>query len=63
MEEATLIQLRLPKEFDYKLNTYLLELKREGVNKSKATLIMELAEQMLLKRTVKREVKWILSAK
>jgi hypothetical protein len=55
MEEATLIQLRLPKDFDYKVNTYLVELKNEGVTKSKATLIMELAQEALLKRLVKRE--------
>jgi hypothetical protein len=55
MEESTLIQLRIPGEFDYKLNAYLIEIKRTGAKKSKATLIMELAEEALLKRIVHEE--------
>jgi hypothetical protein len=57
MERSKLIQLRIPEQFDYKLNMYLIELRRTGVDKSKATLILELAEQMLLKRTAKKEIK------
>ena len=30
MEEFTLIQLRLPNEFNYKLEVYLAKLKRDG---------------------------------
>ena len=54
MDEATLIQLRLPKEFDYELNKYLVELKSENNSKSKATLIVELANEALTKRLKKR---------
>lgn len=55
MEDFTLIQIRLPKEFDYKLNLYLAELKRTNKikDKSKAQLILSLAEESLTKRSVK----------
>jgi hypothetical protein len=56
VNNGTVIQLSIPASFSYKLDTYLLELKRDGVKKSKATLIMELAEQMLLKKTVKKVI-------
>ena len=50
MEEYTLIQLRLPKEFNYELDKWLLELnnvRKDRLNKS--DLIVQLARKQLLK--------------
>jgi len=50
MEEYKLIQLRLPKEFNYKLDKWLLEvnnIRKDRINK--ADLIVELAMKQLLK--------------
>lgn len=45
MEEATLIQLRIPEKFNHRLSIYLLKLKQTGVKKSKAQLILDLAQK------------------
>jgi hypothetical protein len=50
MEEFTLIQLRLPNEFNYKLEVYLAKLKRDGhvkKDKTKAQVLLALAERGL----------------
>jgi hypothetical protein len=54
MEETIGINLELPKEFSIKLDRYLIDLKEFGVKKTKAQLIINLAELGLL--TEKREI-------
>jgi len=52
MDEGTLIQILLPKEFNYDLDCWIAELKRDGKlqdKKTKAQIIMELARTQLLK--------------
>jgi hypothetical protein len=44
MEDGTLIQIFLDKEFNQEIDRKLLELKETGVKKSKATYIKELAQ-------------------
>jgi len=44
MEEYTKILLRLPKDFDYKLNLRLAELKRMNIKRTKAEEIIKLAQ-------------------
>ena len=44
MEEYTLIQIRLPKDFNHKLNLYMLRLKELNVKTSKAQVLACLAE-------------------
>ena len=51
MEEYTLIQIKLNKDFDYKLNLFMARLKQLNVKKTKAQLIAELAQRQLLKET------------
>ena len=57
MEEYTLIQLKLSKEFDYELNLHLANLRRLNLiqpdENSKAKLIIKLARIGLLKESVK----------
>ena len=55
MGEYTLIQLRLPKEFNYELDRWLMEtnnIRKEKINK--ADLIVELAKKQLLKEKTHR---------
>jgi len=52
MEEYTTIRLMIPKEFDYKLNLRLAELKRMGVKKTKAEELIRLAQIGLLKENI-----------
>lgn len=50
MEEFTIIQLRLPKEFNYELNVYIAQLRRDGrikKDKTKAQILISLAEESL----------------
>jgi len=51
MEEGTLIQILLPKEFNYELDIYIAGLKRDRKiqeeGKTKAQIIMELARTQL----------------
>ena len=49
MEESTNIRLKIPKEFDYKLNLRLAELKRMKIKRTKAEEIIKLAQIGLLK--------------
>jgi len=50
MEEYTLIQLRLPKEFNYELDKWLLEVNNIRKNKiKKSDFIVELARKQLLR--------------
>ena len=54
MEEYTLIQLKLPKEFNYKLDVYIAKLKRDGAmkeDKNKAQVLISLAQIGLLNET------------
>lgn len=44
MEEYTLIQLRLPKDFNYKLEMHLAKLRQMNVKTNKADLITKLAQ-------------------
>jgi hypothetical protein len=51
MEEGTLIQLTLPKEFNYKLDVYIAKLRKDGSikrDKTKAQILIALAEAGLL---------------
>jgi len=49
MEEYTKILINIPKDFDYKLNLHLTEMKRINVKTTKADLIIKLAQIGLLK--------------
>ena len=49
MEESTNIRLKIPKDFDYKLNLRLAELKRLKIKRTKAEEIIKLAQIGLLK--------------
>ena len=49
MEEYTLIQIRLPKEFDYKLNLLMARLKQLNVKATKADTIVHLAGMQINK--------------
>jgi len=58
MEDYTLIQLRIPKDFNYKLEVYIAELKRDGLikeDKTKAQILINLA--MLGLKIEKQEIK------
>jgi hypothetical protein len=44
MEECTLVQVRLPKDFNYKLEIQMVKLKQSGVKTNKADLIVKLAQ-------------------
>lgn len=51
MEDFTTIQLKLPSEFNYRLDVYLARLKRDGhikKDKTKAQVLIALAEAGLL---------------
>lgn len=51
MEDFTTIQLKLPNDFNYKLEVYLAKLKRDGhikKDKTKAQVLISLAEAGLL---------------
>jgi hypothetical protein len=46
MEEHTLIQLKMPKDFNYKLDVYIAKLRRDGSikkEKTKADILLALA--------------------
>jgi hypothetical protein len=47
-EAFTNIRCLIPLEFDYELNLHIAELKKIGVHKTKAQLIIEFARQGLL---------------
>ena len=49
MEEYTLIQIELPKDFSLELDQYILDLKRTGVRVSKADLIIKFARMQFNK--------------
>ena len=54
MEESTLIQLKLPKEFNYKLDIYIAKLRRDGFirnDKTKAQVLIECAELGLTQKS------------
>lgn len=51
MEETIGINLELPKEFSIKLDRHLIDLKEKGCKKSKADLIIELAQIAFNKET------------
>ena len=47
MEKFTIIQLKLPKDFNYKLDVFIAKLKRDGHiknDKTKAQVLIECAE-------------------
>ncbi len=46
MEDFTIIQLKLPNEFNYKLDIHIAKLKRDGLikDKTKAQVLIECAE-------------------
>jgi len=44
MEVEIGIVVKVPKGFDFELKQYLLDLERDGVKKTKAQLIIELAQ-------------------
>ena len=52
MEEFTKILVRIPKDFDYKLNLRLVEQRRNGVKRNKADEIIKLAQIGLLKESL-----------
>jgi len=43
MEEYTIVQVKVPKDLDYKLNLWLAELKKLNIKSSKANEIIRLA--------------------
>ena len=49
MEEFTKVLVHIPKDFDYKLNLRLAELKRMKIKRTKAEEIIKLAQIGLLK--------------
>lgn len=52
MDDFTLIQLKLPKDFNYKLDVYIRRLKRDGIVKkemTKAEMLISLAAEQLNK--------------
>ena len=49
--------VNLTESFSIKLARYLLDLRETGVKKTKAQILVELAEQALLHRTTQREIK------
>lgn len=49
MEEYTLIQIRLPKDFDYKLNLLMTRLKQLNIKTTKADTIVNLAGMQINK--------------
>jgi len=49
MEEFTKVLVHIPKDFDYKLNLRLAELKRLKIKRTKAEEIIKLAQIGLLK--------------
>jgi hypothetical protein len=56
MEEYTLIQLKLPKDFNFDLDVYIAKLKRDGKmqeSKTKAEILISLAQQSLTKEKTK----------
>ena len=56
MEDGTLIQILLPKEFNYDLDCYIARLKRDGQiqeKKTKAQIILELARTQLHLKTTR----------
>lgn len=58
MDEFTLIQLKLPKDFNYRLDVYIAELKRDGLlkeEKTKAQILINLAQLGL--QIEKQEIK------
>jgi len=52
MEEFTKILVRIPKDFDYKLNLRLVEQRRNGIKRNKADEIIKLAQIGLLKESL-----------
>lgn len=56
-EETTGIVVNLTESFKLKLDRYLLDLREEGIKKTKSDLIPELAEEALLKRMVNHTIK------
>jgi hypothetical protein len=52
MEEFTTIRLSIPKDFDYKLNLRLAELRRMNIKRTKADEIIKLAQIGLLKENI-----------
>ena len=52
MEKCTKILVRIPKEFDYKLNLRLVEQRRNGIKRTKADEIIKLAQIGLLKENM-----------
>ena len=52
MEEFTKVLVRIPKEFDYKLNLRLVEQRRNGIKRTKADEIIKLAQIGLLKESL-----------
>lgn len=54
MEEFTLIQLKLPKEFNYRLDVLIAKLRRDGhiaKDKTKAQVLIECAEIGLVQKS------------
>jgi hypothetical protein len=49
--------VNLTESFSIKLARYLLDLRETGVKKTKAQILVELAEEALLKRTTQKEIK------
>jgi hypothetical protein len=50
MEDFTVIQLKLPNDFNYKLDVHIAKLKRDGLikkDKTKAQVLIECAEMGL----------------
>jgi len=52
MEEFTKVLVRIPKDFDYKLNLRLVEQRRNGIKRTKADEIIKLAQIGLLKESL-----------
>jgi hypothetical protein len=43
--DYTTLSIRIPKDFDYKINILMAEFKRDQVRKTKADLVVELAQE------------------
>lgn len=57
MEEFTLIQLKLPKDFNYRLDVLIRKLKRDNLikkEKTKAQFLLECAEIGLIQKSKER---------